>query len=252
MSSNSRVLNSGTLGAQSEYEEISGCNYLYCLPDVTEIEEWRSSEPIQVVMIYADLKYFKSFDWGNEFPALLQQLIEGNVKQLHQSLGKTTLQMRQIIQQLLQCPYQGLMQQLYLESKALELLSLQFTQWAEDEQRSNLTFKLRADEVERLHEARAFLLDNVSAPPSLMELARQVGLNERKLKQGFRQVFGTTVFGYLRDYRMQQAKQLLHNSNLTVASIAAMVGYRNPEAFSVAFQRQFAISPKAYQLCKQS
>lgn len=94
------------------------------------------------------------------------------------------------------------------------------------------------------------MINNFSNPPSLIDLARQVGLNERKLKQGFQQIFGTTVFGYLQNYRMQQAKQLLRNSNVTIASVAAAVGYRNSEAFSVAFQRQFAIGPKAYQLSK--
>jgi AraC-like DNA-binding protein len=56
------------------------------------------------------------------------------------------------------------------------------------------------------------------------------------------------VFGYLRDYRMQQAQHLLHQSHMSVAQVAAKVGYRNSEAFSTAFRRQFAVSPKAYQL----
>ena len=107
---------------------------------------------------------------------------------------------------------------------------------------------LRSDEVERLHHAREILIQQSAEPPSLKELARQVGLNDRKLKQGFRHLFNTTVFGYLQNYRMQQAKQLLNQSNLTIAAVAARVGYRNPEAFSTAFRRKFSISPKAYQL----
>lgn len=158
--------------------------------------------------------------------------------------------MKQILQQLLQCPYQGLTRQLYLESKALELFSLQFAQWSDNSQRSPQIINFRSDDIERLHQAKEILIDNFCNPPSLIDLARQVGLNERKLKQGFQQIFGTTVFGYLQNYRMQQARQLLHNSNVTIASVAAAVGYRNSEAFSVAFQRQFAISPKAYQLGK--
>ncbi|MGP1387536.1 MAG: helix-turn-helix transcriptional regulator [Thainema sp.] len=61
-------------------------------------------------------------------------------------------------------------------------------------------------------------------------------------------MFGTTVFGYLRDYRMQQAQRLLRSPHATVAQVAAQVGYRNPEAFSTAFRRKFSVSPKAYQL----
>ncbi|NET51062.1 MAG: helix-turn-helix transcriptional regulator, partial [Merismopedia sp. SIO2A8] len=69
-----------------------------------------------------------------------------------------------------------------------------------------------------------------------------------KLKQGFRHLFGTTVFGYLCNYRMEQAQQLLHSPHITIAQVAVQVGYRNPEAFSTAFRRKFAVGPKAYQL----
>ncbi|MEM0943833.1 MAG: AraC family transcriptional regulator, partial [Pseudomonadota bacterium] len=97
---------------------------------------------------------------------------------------------------------------------------------------------------------RELLIHDVQKPPTLAELAQQVGLNEYRLKQGFRQVFGTTVFGCLHHCRMQQAQHLLRNSNLTIAGVAAQVGYLSPEAFSTAFRRKFTVSPKAYQLGK--
>lgn len=148
LSSHFRVLTPGIADVKSEYEEVSGCNYLYFLPDLTEVEEWRSNEPIQLVTISADIEYFQAFNCGGELPILLQQLLKGNAKRFHQSLGKTTQRMKQILQQLLQCPYQGLTRQLYLESKALELFSLQFAQWAENGQRSPQLIKFRSDDIE--------------------------------------------------------------------------------------------------------
>ena len=96
------------------------------------------------------------------------------------------------------------------------------------------------------------LSQQAADPPSLSNLARQVGLNDRKLKEGFRQVFGTTAFSYLRDYRLQQAQQLLCNPNLSISSVAATVGYKSPESFCKAFRHKFAVSPKAYQLGHRS
>lgn len=63
--------------------------------------------------------------------------------------------------------------------------------------------------VERIHYTKDILIRNSNNPPSLLALARQVGLNDCTLKKGFRQVFGTSAFGYLHDYRMQQVQQLL-------------------------------------------
>ena len=92
------------------------------------------------------------------------------------------------------------------------------------------------------------LINNLCNPPSLIDLARQVGLNERKLKQGFRHVFGNSVFGYLHDYQMQQAQRLLLAEKMTVAGVAARVGYTSPTGFCAAFRRKFGINPKAYQI----
>lgn len=167
-----------------------------------------------------------------------------------------TTVMSATVQQLLNCPYRGLPQRLYLEGKATELISLYFDQilsnhhyrTASSDLSPDLASGLREEEVDRIFYARDILLSQAANPPKLMELAHQVGINDRKLKQGFRQVFGTTVFGYLHIYRMQQAHQLLLLPKATIASVSQRVGYTSPEAFSVAFRRTFGISPKAYQM----
>lgn len=163
-----------------------------------------------------------------------------------------TTVMSATVQQLLRCPYHGLSQRLYLESKAIELVSLYFDQILSDDglQKTfdRLSSGLKEDEADRVFSARDILLSQFTDPPKLIDLAHQVGLNDRKLKQGFRQVFGTTVFGYLHNYRMKQAQQLLLMPKVTIAGVAQSIGYSNPEAFSVAFRRTFNISPKAYQM----
>ena len=251
VSGSSRVQTKGLISSKADYAETAGHHYIYHLPDITEVEEWPSHELCQVVMIYAQADYFRALGWSETPLATpLKQLLNGDETQrFHQSLGQVTPVMSQVLQQILQAPYQGMMQQLYLESKALELLALQFAHWAE-EQPSGRSRPMPADELERLYAAKAILTRNVGESRVLVDLAQQVGLNEYRLKQGFRRVFGTTPFGYLHHCRMQQARHLLLNSNLTIAGVAARVGYRNPEAFSTAFRRKFTISPKAYQLRK--
>ncbi|NEQ33202.1 MAG: helix-turn-helix transcriptional regulator [Leptolyngbya sp. SIO4C5] len=246
----SRVRTLNATDIASDYEESAGYSYLYYLPDLTEIEEWPAEQPIHVVTIYAKPRYFTSFSLQNMALAQpLQKLLEGYTTQrFHQSLGLMKRPVTQLLNQLLTCPYKGLMQQLYLESKALELLALQFATDAEVNTAHSQCLRLRSHDIQQLHQAREILRQQAEQPPSLTDLAHQVGLNQRKLKQGFRQLFGTTVFGYLQTYRLEQAQRLLCNSDLTVAQVAARVGYGNPEAFSTAFRRKFAVSPKAYQL----
>lgn len=210
---------------------------------------YEANQPVLLVHIHVQPDVI-NLTTGEEFeqlPTQLRNAISGIDAAYHQSSTMTPV-MQATIQQLLNCPYQGFTKQLYVESKALELISLYFEQLLSNTSLSNAHSALQLDERDRIVYARDILLAQLANPPTLLELSRQVGLNDRKLKQGFRQVFGTTAFGYLRTYRMQQAQQLLLRPNSTIAGVAQAVGYSNPEAFSVAFRRMFAISPKAYQL----
>lgn len=102
------------------------------------------------------------------------------------------------------------------------------------------------DAINRVHHTREILLQRLDSPPTLVELAQEVGLNECTLKQGFRQVFGTTAFGYFHDYAMQQAQQLLETDDLKMEMIAKLVGYQNRSAFAAAFRRKFGVNPSEY------
>jgi AraC-like DNA-binding protein len=65
----------------------------------------------------------------------------------------------------------------------------------------------------------------VENPPSLLELAQLVGVSDRTLRRSFQELFGTTVFGYLTEKRMEQAEILLREGNSSVAEVANIVGY---------------------------
>ena len=154
----------------------------------------------------------------------------------------------QAAEQTLNCPYQGLTRRLYLESRALELIALQLPLRSSDNYSNSSHRSLKSDDVERIHYAREILLKNFENPPSLIELAQKAGLNDYKLKQGFRQVFGTTAFGCLHHYRMEQARILLEASCSTVTEVAQTVGYSSATSFSSAFKKKFGMSPMSYKL----
>jgi AraC family transcriptional regulator, transcriptional activator of the genes for pyochelin and ferripyochelin receptors len=247
LSGSSRVTTPQVPEINPDYEEIAGGNYLYYLPNMTEYEQWQANSPIHVVMVYAPPEYFSNFNNTNGvLPPPLQVLMR-DAKRFHQSLGQISPTMLQVLQQILYCPYQGITQQLYLESKALELLALQFTCLEADISTPKQPL-LKSRDLERVQYAKEILVKNLNKPPSLKQLTHQTGLSDRKLQQGFHYLFGTTVFGYFHNYRLEQAQYLLHQPHATVGQVATQIGYRNPEAFSTAFRRKFGINPKAYQL----
>jgi AraC family transcriptional regulator, transcriptional activator of the genes for pyochelin and ferripyochelin receptors len=178
-------------------------------------------------------------------PAELQQIIHKNHEYWHMPLGSLTPNIQLVLQQILNCPYTGSIQQVYLEGKALELIALQSAHLLQfDQQITRHTLK-RSD-IERIHQARELVMQQLENPPSLIDLSRAVGLNDCTLKRGFRQVFGTTVFGYIRQQRLIKARQLLRDREMSVAQVACSVGYTHPGHFAAAFKREFGVSPKVY------
>lgn len=155
--------------------------------------------------------------------------------------------MQLALQQMLDCPYHGVIKQMYLESKSVEVLALWLDQARSSDAESRPSPPLPAVDVDRIHQAKDILLNQLDHPPSLFTLARQVGLNDCTLKRGFKQVFGTTVFGYLHQHRMEKARSLLLENQHSITAIAQAVGYTNLSAFSAAFRKKYGVSPRAMQ-----
>ncbi|MCP9929073.1 helix-turn-helix domain-containing protein [Cyanobium sp. CH-040] len=221
---------------------------LFIAPACCEPGLWTeyAEQDCLAVDIHIDLSVLRGLvgQADDSLPADLARLLVGDTPLMPTSPVRMSRSIHLSLQQMLCCPYQGVTRTLYLEAKSLELLSL----FIDATQESPLVSPaLSRDDRERIYQAQQLLVDNLQTPPSLIALARQVGLNDRKLKEGFRQVFDTTVFGFLTQHRLERARHLLAQE-YSIAAVSAAVGYASPTAFSGAFRRRFGVSPKAYQI----
>lgn len=218
-----------------------------CLKE--RVREMASEKILQVDIHLASAQVLHRFVSDTDtLSPMLQKLIAGDGLTPFHQVTQTTPSMQTVLSQILHCPYQGMTRRMYLEGKCWELVALKLEQLnglAMDCPVS-LENPLTADDVDRIHMARNLLTEHWQNPPSLMQLARQVGLNDYKLKIGFRQVFGTTAFGYLWHYRMEQARQLLLERQLNIKEISQIVGYSKQSNFAAAFRKKFGLNPKVY------
>ncbi len=100
--------------------------------------------------------------------------------------------------------------------------------------------------VEKMEQAKIILESDLQCPPSLAQLAHLVGLNETYLKVHFKAFFQSTVYGYVKSQRMEQAKKLLIRGEMNISEIASEVGYKYPTHFSAAFKKSIGVSPKDF------
>ena len=134
---------------------------------------------------------------------------------------------------------------LYYKGKGYELLSLYFNR-SEDPDAEQCPFLIDEENVMKIKTAKEIVIANMAEPPGLQELADQVGLNLKKLKMGFKQIYGDTVYGFLFDYKMECARKLLDSGSYNVNEVGLKIGYSTGSHFIAAFKKKFATTPKKY------
>lgn len=231
---------------KSAQETSKAGSYNLCGSGMAPGEHYEQGTDQRILQLNVHLEPELFCQWlGQDLPQALQPLLRPSDQLYYTRTGITTAAMQATVHQILNCPYRGLTKRVYLESKVWELMALHLDQLM-DLSASQRPADLNPEDVERIHYAKKVLVSRLGDPPSLIELARLVGINDCKLKFGFRQVFGTTVFGYLHDYRMERSRQLLENGAISVAAAAQAVGYVNRSHFAIAFRKKFGINPSAY------
>lgn len=153
------------------------------------------------------------------------------------------LSLQNCINAILNCNYSNSLKRIYFFSKSIELLVLQaeaFDRLGNNKKR----YIKNSYDKERILHARDYLLQHMENPPALNELSRIAGINEYKLKKGFKEIFNRTVFEYLAENRLEMARKHLLDRSKPITEIAFELGYSSVQHFSAAFRKKFGVSPR--------
>ena len=150
-----------------------------------------------------------------------------------------------VLSQILQARVHDSMKSLYFKGKIYELLSLYFNK-NYDSSIEQCPFLIDEQNVQKIRNAKDIILDRMIDPPSLDALALEIGLPLKKLKQGFKQVYGDTVFAYLLEHKMQEARRMLDSQKYNVNEVGLKLGYSTSSHFIAAFKKKYGTTPKKY------
>lgn len=132
------------------------------------------------------------------------------------------------------------------EGYVLVLLSEILAILEADQDDSSVVPRLSDRDFDKLHRVRERLIGTTGHAPTPKDLAREVGLGPTKLKDGFKALFGQSIFAFSHDLRMRHARDLLRRNDMSIARVAETVGYDYQQSFTVAFQRHFGVLPRNY------
>ena len=200
-------------------------------------------EPLQSVgiLVLPDLLRKMADGWGvlHDYSLLT---LEGGVSSF---VWKESLppHVAMTAREVLACTLEGAVRQVFMEYKAMELLLSLMNMLDE---KSVLLKGVSAIERDAAFRARDILLESLSEPPSLLALAKRVGMTHTRLSAVFQLLLGDTVFGYLREKRLERARHLLETPRQGVTETAYHCGFSSPSHFTRAFTQRYGITPSCY------
>lgn len=196
-----------------------------------------------VISILISIKKFHSF--FSEEADYIPFLSEGNKDKKYYKDDKINPSMAIVLSQLFHFNLHQSIKKLYFKGKVYELLSLYFNR-TEDANTEQCPFLIDEENVIKIRKAKDIVIANMAEPPGLQELADRVGINLKKLKMGFRQIYGDSVYSFLFDYKMEYARKLLDSGSYNVNEVGLKIGYSTSSHFIAAFKKKFGTTPKKY------
>src|SRR5690606_34517165 len=145
-----------------------------------------------------------------------------------------------VIQDIINCGFEGHLKKLYTQAKVIELLTLQLAQLGEDK---NESATLKQSDIDKMIVVKDLITHNFKESFSLSYLARVAGTNEQYLKRNYKILFGSTVFNYRLACKMEKAKELLLHGEYKIADVAELTGYKHATHFTSAFKKFFGYLP---------
>lgn len=170
--------------------------------------------------------------------------LENSAKKYYDNLPFTS-SIAVVLSQVLQSKIHDSIKALYIKGKVYELLSLYFNK-SEDPSVEQCPFLVDEENVRKIRKAKEIVLERMTDPPSLENLAVEIGLSLKKLKEGFKELYGDTIYAYLLDHKMEEARRMLNSQKYNVNEVGLKLGYSTASHFIAAFKKKYGTTPKKY------
>lgn len=194
-----------------------------------------------VVDIHYSLKYLAKWSMHlrpmRDFLTKRDQSAVGKIFQVNPKLSPGAME---TIRKIENCHYTGDERMDFISTKGLELLLMCLYP---DNTAQYDNYNLKTDEIDRISKVKEYLLANYEEPLNMKKLVRMSGLNEWSLRKGFKLLYGMPLYKFLMNRRMEVAKELLSQEDLSVTQVAYHVGYGNHSNFINAFKKVMGFPP---------
>lgn len=171
----------------------------------------------------------------SQFLAKAEQKIPCIMNDTHLNI---THDMREKINDVLHNRFNGPLREDFLKIKSVGIL----IRCLEHSQRHFHT-GLHKTDIEKIRWVHTRIVNDIRSSGTVRLLAGEAGIDERKLEQGFKILYGATVHHFLLNERMKKAVALLRDTLIPIGQVAVSVGYNKVRVFSDTFRRKYGYTP---------
>lgn len=157
-----------------------------------------------------------------------------------------SLDIAKCIEEIKECEHSGFPKSVFIEGKCYEILAHHLRQYIDDSSDPDKRKILRQATVKKLEKAAEVITSELDQVDNIIALAKRVGLNQNTLQNGFQHLYGMSVNNYIRNERMEMAKNLMEKTDLNVTEITYRIGINSRSYFSKLFKERYAMTPTQY------
>lgn len=213
--------------------------YLAYTPSLVELHQFKAQKA-KPLYVEVNAEYFNSLlPEHNSFSGMLRDKI-GNRQFFGVKASRLSYAYFRPIFDMYDCPLDGSLGNMMMEGTLQQFVAMQLSRFTDLAPQNE---KINRRDREIILSVKEYLHATFEQNHSLIELSKQFGINQNKLKKIFRELIGVPVIEYLYNLKMEHAKTMLYDQGMYVSEVAPIVGYKNANHFATAFKRKFGINP---------
>ncbi len=223
-------------------------NYIYFTPSESDVEIFFKKNIVyRNFDIYVESDYFHQFiSETQRIDSFIAQVDKNKFTRLVEEGIPISPQMLHILQEMKSCRKTGIQRQYFMKGRIMILFQLLF-EWIDQVKKQNdIGSGYSEVDTNIFYAIQNFISENTREFYTIEQLAIKFGINQYKLKKGFKEISGMGLFQFATKEHIQEAISLLKATDLSIKEIAFRTGYSSPSSFSVAFKKQCGIAPNQF------
>jgi AraC-like DNA-binding protein len=201
------------------------------------------SENTSLISILISIKKFHKL--FSEDSDNIQFLKDENINQKYYNENKISNKISLVLNEIKRFDIKSSTKNLFLKAKVYELFSHLYN-INTDLNIEQCPFLTNEENFKKIKKAKDVIIENMTNPPTLVELSKEINLSLKKLKEGFKKIYGKPVYQFLIEYKMELAKKLLSENSYNVNEVSIKLGYSTASHFITAFKNKYGLTPKNF------